>query len=173
MTNSELEEIFNQTFSRLALYFRDTNLSQDLISKYSIGQILNERGFVDMTYKGGGLADNLRYLIASSNGRDFSIFQDEDSRYGHILLKSNTFFKVLDIYRIGMKTQIFLLEIPETAIGFFAESTTNMEEEIIVRARAIFDQQAVEKPLPELQSPEWKDRTADPIGMNDNGEFFM
>src|SRR4051812_28957790 len=45
MNNKELEEIFNETFAGLALFYRDTKLDDQLISKYQVGQIIMERGF--------------------------------------------------------------------------------------------------------------------------------
>ena len=120
MENKQIEEIYNSTFSRLTLYYRDTTLDTNLILKYQVGQILTERGFTDMSYKGGGLATNLRYLIASANARDLSALNADSKQYGHVLLSANVFFKVLDIYKIGYKTQIFLLEIPVSAVDFFA-----------------------------------------------------
>lgn len=172
MDNKRIEEIFNQTFSGLALFYRDTNLSENLISIYSVGQILRERGFTDMSYKGGGLTTNVRYLIASANAKDLSALNPENGKLGHVLLSSNAFFKVLDIYKIGEKAQIFLLEIPENAVDFFATTTSNIEEDIIKKARENFDEKMNAPPVSELQSPEWKERTASPIGMNNNGEFF-
>lgn len=172
MDNKQIEEIYNQTFGGLTLFYRDTTLPENLISKYQIGQILKERGFTDMSYKGGGLAENFRYLIASANGKDVSVLNSDSAQFGHILLSSNAFFKVLDIYKIGDKTQVFILEIPESAIDFFEKATSNIEEEIIKKARESFDTKIKLEPVPELQSPEWKERTEFPIGMNDEGELF-
>jgi len=132
-----------------------------------------ERRFTDMTYKGGGLITNFRYLIASANGKDLSAFNPDSARFGHILLASNAFFKVLDIYQTEGKTQVFLLEIPETAVDFFAGATSNLEEEIIQKARANFDKKVTAEPVSELQAQEWKERTGFPIGMNDQGELFF
>ena len=172
MNNTEIEEIYKQTFSGLALFYRDTTLSEGLISKYKIGQILTERGFTDMTYKDGGLATNCRYLIASANAKDLSAFNPDSKEFGHVLLTSNAFFKVLDIYKIGNKTQIFLLEIPATAVDFFANVTINIENDITKKAREGFDTKINSEPIPELQTQDWKDRTEFPIGMNEKGEFF-
>lgn len=172
MDNKQIEEIYNQTFGGLTLFYRDTTLSETLISKYSIGQILTERGFTDMSYKGGGLATNFRYLIASANAKDLSAFNPDSAKFGHVLLSSNAFFKVLDIYKIGDKTQIFLLEIPATAIDFFAGATSNIEEDITKKGRESFNTKINSEPIYELQSQEWKERTEFPIGMNDKGEFF-
>lgn len=172
MDNKQIEEIYNQTFGGLTLFYRDTTLSENLISKYSVGQILTERGFTDMSYKGGGLTTNFRYLIASANAKDLSAFNPDSAKFGHVLLSSNAFFKVLDIYKIGDKTQVFLLEIPETAVAFFASATSNIEEDITKKARESFDTKINAEPIIELQTKEWKDRTEFPIGMNDKGEFF-
>ncbi len=172
MDNKQIEEIYNKTFGGLTLFYRDTKLSENLISKYHVGQILTERGFTDMTYKGGGLATNFRYLIASANGKDLSAFNPDSAQFGHILLSSNAFFKVLDIYKIGNKTQIFLLEIPETAIDFFASATSNIEEDITKKARENFDTKCNAEPVSELLNQEWIQRTEFPIGMSDKGELF-
>jgi hypothetical protein len=172
MENKKTEEIYNQTFGGLTLFHRDTNLSEFLISKYEVGQILNERGFTDMSHKGGGLATNFRYLIASANGKDVSSIMPDTAKFGHIMLKSNAFFKVLDIYKIGEKTQIFLLEIPETAVDFFAIATSNIEEDIIKKARESFDSKINSEPITELQAKEWKERTEFPIGMSEDGNLF-
>lgn len=172
MDKKQIEEIYNKTFSGLTLFYRDTTLSEDLISKYKVGQILTERGFTDISYKGGGLTTNLRYLIASANAKDLSALNPDSGKFGHVLLSSNAFFKVLDIYKIGDKTQIFLLEIPANAIDFFASATSNIEDDITKKARESFDTKVNLEPISELQSNEWKERTAFPIGMNDKGEFF-
>ena len=172
MDNKQIEEIYNQTFSGLTLFYRDTTLAEDLISKYQFGQILTERGFTDMSYKGGGLATNFRYLIASANGKDLSAFNPDSKQFGHVLLSSNTFFKVLDIYIIGDKTQVFLLEIPATAVDLFVSATSSVEEDIIQKARESFDTKSNSELIAELQTNEWREKTEFPIGMNDKGEFF-
>lgn len=172
MNNTEIEEIYTRTFSGLTLFYRDTTLSEELISKYQIGQILTERGFTDMTYMGGGLLTNCRYLIASANAKELPAFNPDSKQFGHVVLKPNAFFKVLDIYKIGNKTQIFLLEIPATAVDFFVNVTSNMENEITKKAREDFDTKINSAPIPDLQTQDWKDRTEFPIGMNEKGEYF-
>jgi hypothetical protein len=172
MDNKQIEEIYSITFSGLTLFYRDTTLSENLISKYQVGQILNERGFTDMSFRGGGLATNFRYLIASANAKDLSALNPDGNQVGHVVLTSDTFFKVLDIYKIEEKTQIFLLEIPATAIDFFASATSNVENDITKKARESFDTKVSTAPIAELQTTEWKERTEFPIGMNDKGELF-
>jgi hypothetical protein len=172
MENNEIEKIYNETFGGLTLYYRDTNLSEDLISKYQIGQILIERGFTDMSYKGGGISSNCRYLIASAFGKEAPRFMPSFKECGRIMLKSNSFFKILDIYKIEDKTQIFLLNIPENYVDFFSNSKSNIEDDIIKKAKESFENKINSEPIEELQKKIWKDMTEFPLGMNEKGIFF-
>jgi len=173
MKNTRIKDILDETFSELKLYYRDTNLSDDLILNYKIGQIIKERGFTDMTYISSGLSGNLRYLIASSDARDLSKFNPDSLKNGHALLDDNSFFKVLDIQKIKNKTQIFLLNIPGNSLALFKNSTSNLEEEITEKARKKFIDKIDLALIPELQTENWKERTRLPLGMNENGELFF
>lgn len=172
MDNQKIEEIFNQTFPGLTLLYRDTDLSSDLISKYKVGQIIHERGFTDTSRLGGGLKTNLRYLIASAQGRDLSMFDPNSAKWGLILISSGGYFKVLDIYEKNGKTQILLLNIPETGVELFSSTTTNVEQQVIEKGRQSFDEIINAEPIAELVTNEWKERVQFPIGMDDKGNFF-
>ena len=173
MKNARLKAIYNETFSGLKLFYRDTNLPENLISNYKIGQIIQEKGFTDMTSIGGGLCGNFRYLIASAHSKDLSKFNPDSAKIGHFLLDSIAYFKVLDIQKIDDKTQVFLLNIPDTSISLFKNSSSNLEEEIIEKARKKFSTKINSPLIPELQTENWKERTKSPIGMSDNGELFF
>lgn len=173
MKNARLKAIYNETFSGLKLYYRDTNLSENLISNYTIGQIIQEKGFTDMSSIGGGLSGNLRYLIASAHPKDLSKFNPDSAKIGHFLLDSIAYFKVLDIQKIDNKTQIFLLNIPDNSISLFKNSTSNLEEEIIEKARKKFKDKIILPLIPELQTENWKEKTKTPIGISENGELFF
>ena len=125
MTNEEIQAIMTSTFSGLAFFCRDLDLKENLISKYQTNQILMERGFTDLSYKIGGITKNCRYLIASSNGKDLSMFS-QHPELGHIPIQSGAFFKVLDIQKENGKTQILLLNIPQEGISIFANSKINI-----------------------------------------------
>lgn len=173
MKNTRIKDILDETFSDLKLFYRDTNLSDALIAHYKIGQIIKEKGFTDISYIGGGLSGNLRYLIASSEARDLSKFNPDSIKNGHSLLDDNSFFKVLDIQKVKNKTQIFLLNIPGNSLQLFKNSTSNLEEEITEKARKKFIDKIDSALIPELQTEDWKERTKLPIGMNENGELFF
>jgi hypothetical protein len=172
MEKQKIEEIYNQTFPGLTLLYRDADLSSELIAKYKVGQILYERGFTDTSRFGGGLTTNLRYLIASAQGRDLSMFDPETAKWGLILISSGSYFKVLDIYEKDGKTQILLLNIPENGVPLFSSTMTNIEQQVIDAGRKSFDQKINNQPVAELQTKDWKERVQFPIGMDDEGNFF-
>ncbi|KAF2514610.1 hypothetical protein [Flavobacterium foetidum] len=173
MKNSRLKTIYHETFSGLKLFYRDTNLAENLISNYKVGQIIQEKGFTDMSSIGGGLSGNLRYLIASAHAKDLSKFNPDSAKIGHYLLDTIAYFKVLDVQKIGDKTQVFLLSIPDNSLTLFKNSTSNLEEEIIEKARKKFDAKKDSPLIPELQTESWKERTRLPIGMDENGLLFF
>ena len=131
-----------------------------------------ERAFTDMSYKGGGLHSNFRYLIASANGKDVSAVSDNAFNWGLIILQKDAYFKVLDIYTLEGKTQVLLLNFPERGIELFKSATSNMEENIIEKARQNFKDKINLPVAEELETKEWQSRTAFPLGMNDDGEMF-
>lgn len=173
MKNTRLKTMYNETFSGLRLFYRDTNLPENLILNYKVGQIIQERGFTDMSSIGGGLSGNIRYLIASAHPKDLSKFNPDSAKIGHFLLGSIAYFKVLDIHKIENKTQVFLLNIPDNSISLFKNSSSNLEEEIIEKARKKFRDKLNSDLIPSLQTAEWKQRTETPLGMSINGELFF
>lgn len=167
-----MEDFFNQTFPGLELLYRDVELSKSLISKYKVGQIIQERGFVDTTKFGGGISTSLRYIIASAHGKGLSAFDSIASKCGLILISPGAYFKVLDICMKMNKTQILLLQIPEAGVELFSSTDINLEQQIIEKAQQRFDEQLNAEPIAELLTDNWKERTKFPIGMDDLGNFF-
>lgn len=164
-----IEEVSNAVFEGATFAYRDTCLSENRITKYSSGMIIMERGFVDSSAKGGGIPSNLRYLIISSQNKNMpSILQD----FGLCTISNSSYFKVIDVFSKNGKTQITLLHIPERAIEFFATCTTNFEESIVEQSRENFLAKIELEPVPELEDKEWVERVKDPLGMDDNGNFF-
>lgn len=161
----DTDKIHRGTFEDLAFFYRDTSLKEELILKYKTGLIINELGFCDMSYKAGGLTGNLRFLIASNNGKDLSIIDPELSKFGFILLQSNSFYKILDIYRLEDKTQIVLLNISESFIDYFINCNSANEKDIIDLARKDFKEKINSPVVEALDSEYWKERTEKPVGM--------
>jgi hypothetical protein len=173
MKNKRIKDILDETFSDLKLFYRDTTLNNNLLASYQVGQILKEKDFTDMSFIGGGLSGNCRYLIASASARDLSKFNPDSVKNGHALLDDNSFFKVLDIYKISDKTQILLLNIPGNSLPLFKNSTSNLEEEITEKAKQKFANKINSPLIPELQTENWKEKTKAPIGMSSTGELYF
>lgn len=121
--------VIETTFANASRYVRDANLDEKLAGKYEIGQIIHEKAFVDASNRIGGMTTTHRYLILSGYMADFSRFE-EDTNWGLHVAKRGSNFKVVDIYTLGDKTQILLLQLPEGFEEVF-ENRTDVEEEFI------------------------------------------
>jgi len=164
-----IEEIGTVVFEGASFSYRDINLPETMIAKYSRGNIIMERGFVDSSSSGGGITANLRYLIISSQNKSMpSMFQD----FGLCTISSGSYFKVIDVFNNNGKTQVALLHIPQKAVDFFASCLTNHEEFIVEQSRENFLAKMNIEAVPELQNEEWLERVKYPLGMDDDGNFF-
>lgn len=173
MEHTKIEEAYNETFGGLTMFYRDCELNPDFISKYSINQILLERGFTDVSYFAEGLSTNLRYAIASNKAKDMTQINPTVKKYGFCLIASVSHYKVLDIYKIGTQTQILLLHFDEKFKAIFSGTNSNIEENVIQKGRESFDKKIQMNPNAALNESEWRERTQFPIGMSDKGEFFL
>lgn len=172
MTNEEIQALMNSTFSGLAIFCRDLDLEEHLVSKYQPHQIIMERGFTDVSHKIGGMTKNCRYLVASSQGRDLPMFS-QNPELGHIMIQSGAFYKVLDIQKQNGKTQILLLNIPKEGVAIFGRSRINLEDQIVEKGLEIFRKTLTSDPVEALQTQEWIHRTSLPLGMDNEGVFFL
>jgi len=173
MEHKEIEEAYNETFGGLTMFYRDCELNPDFISKYSVNQIVMERGFTDVSFLAAGISTNLRYAIASNKARDMTQINPNVKKYGFCLITAPSHYKVLDIYKIGTQTQILLLHFDEKFTSIFSGTTSNIEEKVIGMGRDSFDKKIQMPPNAALNESEWRDRTQHPIGMSDTGEFFL
>ncbi|MCB0646375.1 MAG: hypothetical protein KDC49_06910 [Saprospiraceae bacterium] len=172
METDKINELMTRTFSGMGFYGRDLTLDSHLPSKYQPGLILHERGFVDLTYKLGGLTQPCRFLVASAMVKDLGVFNPDAAKTGHVVLSPGHYFKVLDVINVGNHTQILLLNFPAEAKQLFSDYTIEAEEQVKSRAKALFEKLLAAAPIEELQSQEWLERTSSPIGMDENGNLF-
>ena len=173
MENKEIEAAYNETFGGLTMYYRDCELNPDFISKYSVNQIIMERGFTDVSGFAKGLNTNLRYAIASNKARDMTQVNPSVKKYRFHLISAPSHYKVLDIYKIGEQMQILLLHFDAKFIPVFDGINSSIEDKVIGMGRASFDKK-IQMPLSAaLNESEWRKRTQFPIGMSDTGEFFL
>jgi len=173
MNEPNIDQLVETTLSRLWFFHRDASLSEVHLSKYRAGQILLEHGFTDMSAKRGGLTANMRYLVASALAVDLAPFGPDSAAWEHVLLKAGSYFKVIDVYRIGEKTQITLLNIPEELVPVAKAVDPDADQGLVKQARQQFEEDLESPPAAALQTNEWKKRTAAPLGMSDSGELFF
>jgi hypothetical protein len=118
-TKEETEEIVNWTLSGLTMYYRDSELSSAVVSKYKVGQIFRSRTFVDVSSFAGKLTKNCRFIFASTKAAPLYQINPSTEKWGLHTINANSYFKVLDVYGKDGKTQFFLLHIPAKGYRLF------------------------------------------------------
>ena len=149
------------------LYVRDINLHEELEAKYNIGDIIQERAFVDMTDKIGKMTTSHRYTIFSFRAPNLSKFED-GTNWGLHTLSNNSIFKILDIYKFKGKTQILLLHLLDGFEDFCIENNPID----IKTAREKFEKCFEENIIEEVNSQKWLDRCSFPLGLDDKGNLW-
>ena len=169
---TDLGTLLQETLNGLAPFCRDTTLAPDILARYQLGLIFREPTFCDASYKIAGFAASHRYLILSANARCVDEMS-QHPEWGLCLWMTGACFKVIDRLDQDGHTQITLLEIPEPLVPVFAtEVVADLEQNLAIEARTLFDQALSHPALPELSTCLWLDRLASPLGINDDGEFF-
>jgi hypothetical protein len=166
-----LLEILDKTYGDLAFAVRDANLPEEVISGYTEGMLLREPGFTDASVRVGGLATNCRFGILSNHMKDLSGF-DLEGR-GMCVATAGSRFKVLARHVRDGKTLILLLHLPDDGWNVFRNAVVRgLDDDLNRRCLEEFEKHCVMAPIPELDTEEWRERCAHPVGMDDSGEFF-
>ncbi len=170
--DAEAIELANKTFPGLKMFVRDVNLPDTIASKYKQGMIIREKGLTDTSVRVTGMITTHRYSILSNHMRDLR-FNEKTINWGLCVATADSYFKVLDTYQYGNKTQILLLHLPEDEDWkLFQNIVFSLESDLIKTSRESFKNKCNEAPIPELATEEWLSRCAFPLGMDDNGNFF-
>lgn len=172
-----IEEIINWTLPGLTMYYRDSNLSPEVINKYSVGKIFRSKTFVDVSSFAGKPITNCRFIFASNKAAPLFRINPATEKWGFHAINCDSFFKVLDVYQFQGVTQIFVLHIPYKGLDLFSRSVLklggqNIEEQIIAKARESLHQKFNSEILPALCEQEWLHRTSFPIGLDNDNTFF-
>jgi len=176
-TGEQIEEIVNWTLPGLTMYYRDSDLSPDIIDKYIEGEIFRSATFVDVSNFAGRLTKSCRFIFATNKAAPLHLINPDTDKWKLHTINSNSYFKVLDVYKKGDRTQIFLLHIPAKGVDFFRNTVlklggNNLQEQLINKARKSLDQKMEMAPVDVLEEAEWVQRTAFPIGLDVNNQFF-
>lgn len=182
-----LEKFLNWTLPGSQFYYRDTDADIDVDALYHVGDTIRAGFYVDATTKLLKPIHSTRYIIASAHAAKF--FEIEElcqqnpnvAEWGLSLFHKNSYFKVLDIYRLEGVTQILLLHIPQSAAFVMQHNDTIMKfvnqggengTDLVEMAR---------QSLREKMEMEVHDRSLDldliqrmhaPVGVQDNGTLF-
>lgn len=162
----------NDTLPGLTMYYRDCNLSDDRIARYRADLTVLERGFTDVSSFAEGMRHNLRFSIASNKAVAMGTINPEVAKYGFCLISAPAYFRVLDVYAVGDKTQVLLLHFAAEHLDVMRRLRTSKDQEIIDAGRRSLDAKLRMPPSEVLHEPFWLQRTAHPIGMGDDGALF-
>lgn len=164
---ASFEDAINWTLPGLQLFYRDANVAGDLdklAEVYRNRNIIRAGFFIDCTSRAAKLVKNVRFIIASAHAAAiWKVMGDEEAEQWRLnVLDFNSYFKVVDTYRVGEQLQILLLHIPLRGIPMFSGmGNINIGEDmdLIKIARKSFDDKSKMQALPWLETDAWNQRT--------------
>lgn len=130
------EQIVNWILPGLQLFYRDTDVAIDVERMYPLNKVIRTGFYTSVSTKLQKPAQKTRFLIASAhaallcsdeNGNINEIglyFSPRAEEWRHAVISKNAWLKVLDVYKVGDVTQIFMIQIPETAAMLFGDNET-------------------------------------------------
>ncbi len=171
------EDVINWTLPGLQLFYRDTDIDVDLdqlAEAYQTKIIIRAGFFIDCTSRAAKPVKRIRFIIASAHAAAiWKLMGDEEAEQWRLnVLDYNSYFKVMDTYRVDDQLQILLLHIPLKGILMFAGlGNINLGEDLdlVKIARKSFDDKSKMEPLPCLESEAWNQRTEMLPGMYSDG----
>lgn len=166
------QRIADKTYPGITLFARDVNLPAAFAEKYVPGLIIKERGFVDASIRFMGMAATHRYVILSNHMKSMEAFE-HGTNWGLHVANMGSHFKVLGQKRCGGKTGIFLLHLPDDEDWrVYKTAEFSIDQELYQKAAERFAAKACTPPVPELTAPQWLERCAFPLGMDDDGNLY-
>lgn len=171
--NPFVSTLAKEMYPGITLFARDVNLRSELADKYEVGMIIREKGFTDASVRFGGMAATHRYVILSNHMHNLTRLE-KGANWGLHVAGKDAHFKVLGkICREG-KTGIFLLHLPDDETWkAYQTMEFSLDQELYEKAVQRFLEKAFAPPFPELASREWLDRCQSPVGMSDEGRFWL
>lgn len=187
------EQIVNWILPGLQLFYRDTDSDIDVDRMYTIGKVLRTGFYTSVSTKLQRPAQKIRFLIASAHaallcsdengsvnetGLNFSPRAEE---WRHAVISKNAWLKVLDVYKVGDITQIFMIQIPETAAMFLGDNQTvfNFINEaggngttLVEIARRSLDEKMKQLVHPRSMDTDWLELMSRPIGYTLEGQPY-
>lgn len=168
----QYQELCQKEYPGCAMFARDVNLAPGLAEKYIAGSIIREKAFTDASIRFMGMVTTHRYVILSNHMADLSAFE-HGTNWGLHVANKDSHFKVLGVHSCGGKTGIFLLHLPDDESWKVWQTVHfDLDETLYRTAVERFDAKCSTPPVPELTTPQWLDRCAFPLGMDNAGNFW-
>lgn len=146
---------------KLRFLYHDKNVSKQTIDNYKAGSYIHENDHITASTLRGGLLTNcnLRYLFWTSFSGEDILVNDDYKRQGLYIFDHTLYYYIYDNYKVGDYAQVLLSpdnELPDWLV-----------EELIKQARVDFNQLLHTRPVPVLDTQEWRRRLgSEPIGKN-------
>lgn len=145
------------------IFYRDINLKEEYSKNYYKGQILIEKGFVDMSIKRGGPFTTHRYVIISSKNICSKVMEDDED-WGLYTIGRNELFHLKEIKVIDNVTYYILIHI---------NSDLKIDEKKFTKmALKMIKEDSSKKPDFTVATISWLDRCKFPLGMDLNAKLF-
>jgi len=172
-----IEEIMNWVLPGMTMFYRDSQLPEEIQAKYVEGEIIRSATFVDVAGYAGKPAKNTRFIIASSKAAPLYEINPATEKWKFHSIGCNSYFKVLDVYDAYEIRQIFLMHIPYMGKEVLRRMVIkigdrNIEQEIIGKARKSLHDKWILPIAEALEEPDWVHRTSFPIGLDANNQLF-
>lgn len=188
-----LEKSVNWILSGLQLFYRDTDADIKAEEMYPIGRVFRTGVYTSVSTKLQQPAQKTRFLIASAHAALFCSdengnvnetglrFSPRAEEWRHAVISKNAWLKVLDIYRVNDITQIFMIQIPETAAMYFGDSETifNIINEVgdsgtslVDIARRSLDEKMKQSVHPRSTDSDWVALMSQPVGYTQDGQPY-
>lgn len=187
------EQIVNWILPGLQLFYRDTDADIDVERMYPVGKVLRTGFYTSVSTKLQRPAQKTRFLIASAHAA--LLCSDENGNvnetglsfcpraeeWRHAVISKNAWLKVLDVYKVGETTQIFMIQIPETAAMFMGDNETifNFINEaggsgttLVEIARRSLDDKMKQLVHPRSTDTDWVALMSHPIGYTLKGQPY-
>jgi hypothetical protein len=185
-----IEKIVNWILPGLQFFYRDTDADINIEQWYRVGSIIRSGFFVDVSTRLQRPAHKYRFLIASAHAAFMCAdgsgkhskkaikFSPHAEEWRQAVLHRNAWFKVMDVYRKNGVTQIFLLQIPESAALLFGNNSTifnfintmvGQNQTLVDMARQSLDDKMLQPIHPRSLDKELAAKMHRPIGIGDDG----
>ncbi len=177
-----VESVLNWTFPGIRFYYRDTDSDSNVEETYKVGQILRAGFFIDVSAHAKRPCSRIRFIIASSHIAELykTTYCEPAARACELcVLHPHSYFKVMDVFKVGDQYQVFLLHIPFKGVPLFQDESfdyslglekTGMH--FVYQARKSFEIKLQTEADENLESARWKERTKFLVGKKTDGSFF-